>query len=181
MAHVIYGDKRECLWPALLARQKVRWYKRPKEGETRSQLTLTQVCEPQSVYYWCCLWQQLQILPSLTLVLPLVPAFGDSGQWNGRACEKNNEQQMSFGRVFLFWCQIGPLTIKPLLRTATPWSDHTLPVISHERTSILAVTLPKLWTCPGRAFGSVFISSEPAGWVWNHWIISPLRIMLRLK
>lgn len=43
IADVICGDKRECLCPALLTRQRVGWCKRPREGETWSQPALIQV------------------------------------------------------------------------------------------------------------------------------------------
>lgn len=185
MADVACGDKEECLWPALLTRQRVRPYERPTESETRSQpgpahinpsFMILQLCITDAVFE-----SSFGFCPLSPWSFHLFPSLVTQSSEMAELRRKNDDQQMALGRVFLFWCQIGPLSIKPPLRTATPWSNHTLPVISHERTSILAVTLPKLWTCPGRAFGSVFINSELAGLIRNHWIISPLRIMPRFK
>lgn len=113
----------------------------------------------------------LQILRAASVLPPLGPSTCSCPwclrvmKWpSSRKRKKANEQQMSPGRVFLFWCWIGLLIVRLPLKTATPWSNHALLVISHLRTLLLDVALPKLWTCPVRVFSSAFISSELAGW-----------------
>lgn len=113
----------------------------------------------------------LQILRAASVLPPLGPSTC-SCPWRLRVMKwpsswkrkKANEQQMSPGRIFLFWCWIGLLIVRLPLKTAAPWSNHALLVISHLRALLLDVALPKLWTCPVRVFSSAFISSELAGW-----------------
>lgn len=174
-------DKRECFWLALLTGQRVGWYKRRKKGKTRSQPT--PICiNPAFIDLRLCIADAVKSIFSffsptpwsLHLLLSLVTQNSEMAQLMK---EIMSNKCLLAGFFFFFWCQIGPLTVRLLLKTATPWSkSHAACDFTQEDTSSCCNS-PEAMNLPWKGlqlsvhqFRSGRINTKPLGCIctWIH-------------